>query len=249
LVGDHRQLGPIVQGRHPDPLAVTSLFEHAAGAYPPTLLRTTYRMNAGLAAFPSRLFYDGRLAPEPYVAEARFRHVAGGPYDELFDPERPAILALVSHEGHRTRCEPEARLVAGLVLDRIVRQKGNPRDIAVVSPFRAQLRLIRTFVRRGLDAAGFAGPLPVIDTVERIQGQERDLVIVSLVASDPDHLAGEAAAFFYSGNRLNVTITRARTKLIVVASPLAFTGLADVERFRRLKRELPAIDVSGLVQG
>ena len=90
----------------------------------------------------------------------------------------------------------------------------------------------------------------MIDTVERIQGQERELVVVSLVASDPDHLAGEAAAFFYSGNRLNVTITRARTKLIVVASPLAFTafpktsaGLADVERFRRLRRELPSVAV------
>jgi len=119
-----------------------------------------------------------------------------------------------------------------------------------VSPFRAQLRLIRTLVKRGLDAAGFAGALPVIDTVERIQGQERELVVVSLVASDPDHLAGDAAAFFYSGNRLNVTITRARTKLIVVASPLVFTafpktlaGLADVERFRRLRRELPSVAV------
>ena len=248
LLGDHRQLGPIVQGRHPDPLASTSLFEHAAAHRPPIALRTTYRMNAGINAFPSRTFYDGNLAPEAHVAAARFRHVPGGPYDELFDPERPAVLALLAHEGHRTRCELEARAVAGIVLDRIVRQGGNPRDIAVVSPFRAQLRLIRTYVQRGLDAAGRSSPRPVIDTVERIQGQERDMVVVSLVASDPEHLAGEAAAFFYSGNRLNVTMTRARTKLIVVASPLAFTafprtiaGLADVERFRRLRRELPSV--------
>ena len=252
LVGDHRQLGPIVQGQHADALAAKSLFEHLAVAYPPLLLRTTYRMNAGLNDFPSRIFYDGRLAPEDRVANARFPHVPGGPYDDLFDPERPAVLALVPHEGFRTRCPAEAKIVAGLVLDRIVRQRGDPDDIAVVSPFRAQLRLIRTLVRRGLDAAGISGPLPVIDTVERIQGQERELVVVSLVASDPDHLAGEAAAFFYSGNRLNVTITRARTKLIVVASPLAFTafpktlaGLADVERFRRLRRELPSVEVRG----
>jgi DNA replication ATP-dependent helicase Dna2 len=252
LVGDHRQLGPIVQGRHPDELATRSLFEHAAAAYPPMLLRTTYRMNDELTSFPSRVFYDGRLAPQERTARARFAHVPGGPYDDLFDPDLPAVLALVTHEGFRTRCEPEAEVVAGIVLDRIVRQKGNPLDIAVVSPFRAQLRLIRTLVRRGLDAAGFTGPLPVIDTVERIQGQERDLVVVSLVASDPDHLAGDAAAFFYSGNRLNVTITRARTKLIVVASPLAFEafpktleGLADVERFRRLRREWPSVVAHG----
>lgn len=248
LVGDHRQLGPIVQGRHPDPLAVRSVFEQLAGSYPPMLLRTTYRMNAGLNAFPSKVFYEGKLVSEARTAAARFRIVPGGPYDELFDPERPAVLALVDHEGFRTRCAPEARVVAGIVLDRIVRQAGDPGDIAVVSPFRAQLRLIRTLVRRGMDTAGFSGPLPVIDTVERIQGQERDLVVVSLVASDPDHLAGDAAAFFYSGNRLNVTITRARTKLIVVASPLAFTafpkalaGITDVERFRRLRREWPTV--------
>jgi DNA replication ATP-dependent helicase Dna2 len=174
----------------------------------------------------------------------------------LFDPDRPALLALIAHEGFRTRCEPEAQVVAGIVLDRIVRQRGDPGEVAVVSPFRAQLRLIRTLVRRGLDAAGVTGPLPVIDTVERIQGQERDLVVVSLVASDPDHLAGDAAAFFYSGNRLNVTITRARTKLIIVASPLAFAafpktlaGLADVERFRRLRRELPSVVVQPFARG
>ena len=252
LVGDHRQLGPIVQGRHPDPLAARSVFEHLAIAYPPALLKTTYRMNAGVNDFPSRVFYDGQLAPEARTARARFPHVPGGPYDELFDPERPAVLALVAHEGFRTRCLPEAQVVAGIVLDRIVRQRGDPGDIAVVSPFRAQLRLIRTLVKRGLDAAGVAAALPIIDTVERIQGQERELVVVSLVASDPDHLAGDAATFFYSGNRLNVTITRARTKLIVVASPLVFTafpktlaGLADVERFRRMRRELPSVDVPG----
>jgi DNA replication ATP-dependent helicase Dna2 len=252
LVGDHRQLGPIVQGCHPDPLASRSLFAHLAAAYTPALLRTTYRMNAGVNAFPSRVFYEGRLEPEERTARGRFPHVPGGPYDPLFDPERPAVLAFVEHEGFRTRCEPEARVVAGIVLDRIVRQRGDPGDIAVVSPYRAQLRLIRTLVKRGLAEAGITGPLPIIDTVERIQGQERELVVVSLVSSDPEHLAGDAAAFFYSGNRLNVTITRARTKLIVVASPLAFEafpktlpGLADVERFRRLRRELPSCVVEG----
>jgi DNA replication ATP-dependent helicase Dna2 len=251
LVGDHRQLGPIVQGRHDDPLATVSVFEHLAVSMPPALLRTTYRMNDGVNAFPSRTFYGGRLSPSAAAAGARFEFLPGGPWDDLFDPAVPAVLALVRHEGHRTRSEPEARLCVALALDRIVRQGGDPADLAIVSPYRAQLRLIRTLLRSGLSAAGYSGRLPVIDTVERIQGQERDLVVVSLVASDPEHLAGDHAAFFYSGNRLNVTLTRARTKLIVVASPLAFeayprdlAGLQDVERFRRLRRETPAIELS-----
>lgn len=256
LVGDHRQLGPILRGRHDDPLASASVFEHLVSSFPPVLLRTTYRMNAGINAFPSRVFYGGRLAPSDAAASARFSAVPGGPFDDLFDPDRPAVLALVGHEGFRTRSGPEADLVAALVVDRLVRQGGDPRELAVVSPYRAQLRAIRTRVRRGLAAADRAGALPVIDTVERMQGQERDLVIVSLAASDPEHLAGEAAAFFYAPRRLNVTITRARTKLIVVASPRAFEafprdlgGLADADRFRRLARELPAIDVTGRAGG
>ena len=247
LVGDHRQMGPIVQGRHDDPLAETSLFESVAAWRPPSLLRTTYRMNEGLAAFPSRAFYGGRLVPSDEAASGRFLGVPGGPFDALFDPERPAVLALVTHEGFRTRCPAEAEVVTRIVLDRLLRQKGNPRDVAVVSPYRAQLRLVRTLLRRGLDAVSWRGAFPVVDTVERIQGQERDLVVVSLVGSDPEYLAGEASEFFYSPNRLNVTITRARTKLIIVASPLAFEavpadlpGLQAVERFRRLRRELPA---------
>jgi len=249
LIGDHRQLGPIVQGRHPDALAGESLFAHVAPSYPPVLLATTYRMNDALNAFPSRTFYDGRLVASAATANARFSAVPGGPFDDVFDPDIPAVLAFVDHEGFRMRCPAEARLVADLVLDRIVRQRGDPRQIAVVSPFRAQLRLIRTLIRRGLEAAGARSALPVIDTVERIQGQERDLVVVSLAGSDPEYLGGDAASFFYAAPRLNVTLTRARTKLIVVGSPRAFEafpktlpGLADVERFRRLRRELPAVD-------
>ena len=251
LIGDHRQLGPIVQGRHADPLAGQSLFGHVAAAYPPVLLATTYRMNDALTAFPSRTFYGGRLVASAATARARFSAVPGGPFDDLFDPEVPAVLALIEHEGFRMRCPAEARVVADLVLDRIVRQRGDARQIAVVSPYRAQLRLIRTLIRRGLETAGSRSVLPVIDTVERIQGQERDLIVVSLAASDPDHLAGDAATFFYAAPRLNVTLTRARTKLIVVGSPRAFeafpksmSGLADVERFRRLRRELPSVDCS-----
>ena len=209
-------------------------------------------MNAGLNDFPSRVFYEGLLAPEARIATARFPHVPGGPYDDLFDPERPAVLALVPHEGFRIRCPAEAEVVAGIVLDRIVRQGGNPATSRWCRPSEPSCASSAPSSGAGSTPRATSGPLPVIDTVERIQGQERELVVVSLVASDPDHLAGDAAGFFYSGNRLNVTMTRARTKLIVVASPLAFTafpktlaGLADVERFRRLRRELPSVVVQG----
>ncbi len=60
-----------------------------------------------------------------------------------------------------------------------------------------------------------------MDTVERIQGQERDLVILSLVTSDID-FAAERADFYFQPNRLNVAITRARKKRIILGNPLLF---------------------------
>lgn len=256
LVGDHKQMGPIVQGRHDDDLAVTSLFEHLIPAEDESdlkperaLLRTTWRMNDGINAFPSRCFYGGQLEPHADAAARRFPLVPGGPFDDILDPGLPAVVATVHHEGFRTRCEPEARAVADLVADLLIRQRLAPGDVAVVSPFRAQIREIRTLLQRALRPAG--KELPVVDTVERIQGQEREAVVVSLAASDPEHLSGEQAAFFFSPNRLNVTLTRARTKLVLVASrhlfralPPAFDDLRNADLFRRLYRELPRVDLT-----
>jgi DNA replication ATP-dependent helicase Dna2 len=83
----------------------------------------------------------------------------------------------------------------------------------------------------------------VVDTVERIQGQERDLVILSLVTSDVD-FAAERADFYFQPNRLNVAITRARKKRIILGSPLLFETqpqdpalLPWVHLFRKLYEE------------
>ena len=196
-------------GDHEDPIAEVSVFEHLAETYAPVPLRTTYRMNSGINAFPSKTFYDGGLTPSTEAGARRFPAVPGGDYDAIFDPEVPALLVEVAHEGHRTRCDAEARVVSALASDLLGRQGFDPREFAIVSPYRAQLRAIRSRLRREVE-----GPLPVIDTVERIQGQERECVIVSLAASDPDWLAGEQAEFFYSPNRLNVTLTRAGQVLL-----------------------------------
>lgn len=258
FVGDHRQLGPIVVADHEDETAGLSIFAHLAGEspaaalrqYEPTLLRRTYRMNAGINVFPNARFYGGELSAEGESAARRFVFRPGGPLDDLFDPECPAIIASIAHEGHRTRCLPEARLVADLLTDFLVRQ-GRPLDeIAVVTPFRAQIRAIRNLLHERLGTRATRAELPVIDTVERIQGQEREAVIVSLACSEPEYAAREAA-FFFSPNRLNVTLTRARTKLIIAMSPRliealpsALEDLAHSSLFARLYRELPKVDLS-----
>lgn len=238
---------------------VTDVPLAVAPRYPSTLLRLTYRMNEAITRFPSRHFYEGALRASDGTASRRFEPRGRGPYDDLWDPDRPALMATIDHEGWRRRCPPEAAFAAALLEDFLVRQGKAPEEIAVVTPYRAQIRAIRDRVHRRLanepDERTSPTPvalrrLPLIDTVERMQGQEREVVIVSLVCSEPEY-AAEEANFFFSPNRLNVTLTRARTKLIVLASPRLFESLPrsleNLRRaslFARLYRELPRIDVS-----
>jgi len=92
----------------------------------------------------------------------------------------------------------------------------------------------------------------VVDTVERIQGQEREAVIVSLAAGDPDSLR-DRSKFFFSANRLNVALSRARTKAVLVASDGAFRALpmdpeslAVASLFKDLRAALPEVDLTAV---
>lgn len=243
--GDDRQLGPVVTGEHDGALA-PSIFAHLREAAPPVMLEETWRMNEAICAFPSTQFYGGRLIPAQGVGARRlFLPHAGNPaLDEALAPEPPALLISIEHEGYQTFCLPEVRASADLAEDLLRRGLGAG-NLAVVSPFRVQNREIQRELARRLPGGA---TLPVIDTVERIQGQEREAVIVSLACSDPDALRRDAS-FFFSSNRLNVTLTRARTKLIVIGSPhllrtfpRTHEGLAQVDLFHRLFQELPRLD-------
>ena len=112
----------------------------------------------------------------------------------------------------------------------------------MLAPFRAQVRLCRSALQRhGVPAEEDI----VVDTVERMQGQEREVVVISLAVGDPDTLSSRAA-FFFSTNRLNVAMSRARSKVILVASEGAFRGLPmdpnslrAASLFKSLFRTLP----------
>jgi DNA replication ATP-dependent helicase Dna2 len=112
-------------------------------------------------------------------------------------------------------------------------------EIGIVTPFRAQSREIRTLLRRAVPDP-VARQQIVVDTVERMQGQERDVIIVSLTTSNPV-FAAEIADFFFQPERLNVAITRPRVKLIIVGSralretaPVDLDQQLAVERFNDL---------------
>jgi DNA replication ATP-dependent helicase/nuclease Dna2 len=112
----------------------------------------------------------------------------------------------------------EAEIAVGIVAG-CLNAGLNARDIAVVTPFRRQAVLIRNLLSERLRRQD---PLPVVDTVERVQGLTVEVIIVSMCATEPSYVAS-IAGFLFSPNRTNVAVSRARTKAIVLSSPDVFS--------------------------
>ena len=96
---------------------------------------------------------------------------------------------------------------------------------ALISPHRAQNDAIAGCLSELSGKS--ADDLPLIDTVDRIQGAERDVILFGFTCSDPDHILSE---FLNNPNRFNVAMTRARKKLIIVGSKTFFSAIAQTEK-------------------
>lgn len=225
--GDRQQLPPVSM-RPVDDAAEDSVFSQLAARGDHTMLETSYRMNDPLVRWPSENFYQGRLKAHRTNSAHRFQLRSEPRRLDLLGPEPAMVSVVVNHEGNRAYSDEEADEIAALIGEML---EGGlpPEEIGVVAPFRAQAARIRSLLR----FKRFAG-LPeisklTVDTVERFQGQEREAMIVSFVVSE-DAFMDRIGAFLTYPQRLNVTVTRARTKVLLVHSP----------RFRRwLERNAP----------
>jgi len=195
-----------------------------------TTLEVTYRLNEELSRWPSENFYEGRLIPA-ISARARRLDWAAPPgsaawCDEALRPEHPLVWVAGRDRRARTWNDEETSRAAELV--RAAKRGGVPPEkMAVVTPYRRQSRLIRR--RLETLAPGDSWRTCLIDTVERMQGQEREFILLSLCAADPDWIRWQAE-FVFDPRRLNVAATRARTKLILLAGEsLLETPLEDTE--------------------
>ena len=175
FIGDERQLPPVSSLRSKN--GNTSIFGYLSGRGTETMLTTTYRMNDVLSRWPSREFYDGRLVPDPKTAARRLElRETDGVWDHVLDPDEPAIFIDLGHRGNTTRSHKEAETITELIQSLLY--AGVPAgQIGVVVPYRAQGRLIRSQLRESLGNDPLAREI-VVDTVERMQGQEREVILV-----------------------------------------------------------------------
>lgn len=215
FIGDQRQLPPVLLSRSVLSKESHSVFSRLASdeAEHLVMLEKTYRMNRWLTDWPSRTFYGGALQAAGKNRERTLRlSEIPARFSAVLDGNSPAIFIPTPDATARTKNWREAELVADICEAIVI--GGLPlKEIGIVSPYRAQGRTIRKLLARrfGRDTARQV----VADTVERMQGQERELIILSLATGDVGFLSA-VAEFFFQPERLNVSITRAMTKLIVI---------------------------------
>lgn len=216
FIGDHKQMPPVVVAQHRDEQVTKSIFESLFPHAPGTMLNITYRMNQAINDFPSKQFYQGNLQAASSCANNQITlNDTPERFKAILNPQRPSVFVDLNHEKRGMRSAEEAVLSAQLVKDLIAGGIA-PQEIAIIAPYRAQGRLIREEIRKLTNGQQWLENI-VVDTVERIQGQERDVIIISLTTSDPTHAANRAD-FFFQPNRLNVALTRPRQKRIVIGS-------------------------------
>ena len=238
LAGDHQQLPPTV--KCPEALRGglgCTLMELIARTKPGAvrLLTVQYRMNETLMRFSSEWFYEGKLTAAPEVAhrspfdewdtplvwvdssevEAQ-PDASAGASDTL--PVRQTVREQFVGASYGRINKEEAALTLKALTD-YVRRMGRHRlldervDFGIISPYRAQVQYLRGLVKR----ADYLRPLRrqiTVNTVDAFQGQERDVVLVSLVRANETGQIG----FLSDLRRMNVAITRARFKLIILGS-------------------------------
>ena len=225
LAGDHHQLPPTVKSEKAAREGLReTLFEKCIQRQPDTarMLTMQYRMHAHIMGFSSEKFYGGQLVPHPSV-----RHADLAAYDPRFAFDLPVeFIDTAGCEYHEVAI-PESRSTANpeeahLLLERLAQlletcdptdHDQRPLTIGVIAPYRAQINYLKDAIE---DSAVLNDLLLQrrlsVGTVDSFQGQERDIIAITLTRSNPQGEIG----FLSDIRRMNVGMTRARRKLLLV---------------------------------
>ncbi len=275
LVGDEKQLPPLVLNKEAGRQGLAeSLFsrlkrldeeaprEDARAVSACVPLRVQYRMHETISKFASRTFYSDRLLAHYAVARRRLNLLQALPGSV---PTRGAVLQALRADlpvvfldvrGQASKAEvkmsnAEARAVREVIAGLLARGVGED-EIGVIAPYRAQVANLRRYMFSDDDASGWSA-LPVetplsIDTVDRFQGGERPVIIISFATSVTPPAGSQLRDHLTNEQRLNVALTRAQRKLILVGNVGALEELAIFKQLLSYCRELRTLFAYGFDQ-
>lgn len=219
LIGDQMQLSQPIQGSHPGESGSSALDYLLRGsstvpADRGIFLDTTWRLHPDICGFISHAVYDGRLKAHSDNANQSLIMQPGSHLDLR---ENGICFVQVEHTGCSQMCEPEGEKIRELFTSLLKQEyrdrngKTHPmtvENILVISPYNVQVNYLKSI-------------LPTqarVGTVDKFQGQEAEVVLVSMATSGVDELPRDIE-FLFSRNRLNVAVSRARSLAVILASP------------------------------
>jgi ATP-dependent RNA/DNA helicase IGHMBP2 len=197
-------------------------------------LERQYRMHEAIMDFSSREFYDGALTADASVSKHLLKGLSNVKADGL--DETPVVFLDTAGLGYEEEIEegtesrynaPEAKLVM-TELGRLLKAGILPDDIAIISPYSAQVKLLTGMVLGDKGEPDGMASLE-IDSVDAFQGREKEAVIVSLVRSNREGKLG----FLTDTRRMNVAMTRAKRKLIMIGDSATLSNHAFYEDLLR----------------
>ena len=217
LAGDHQQLPPTIKCIEAERGGLgRTLLQKVAERWPQTvsLLTIQYRMHEAIMRFSSDWFYEGKLKAAPEVSHRGILQW-DSPITWIDTAEQEVTEELNTETQSRIN-RPEAELlitqlkayIEKITKERILEERI---DFGIISPYKAQVYYLRSLVKRD----PFFKPLRsliTIHTVDGFQGQERDVILISLVRANAEGKIG----FLNDLRRMNVAMTRARMKLIIL---------------------------------
>ena len=228
LFGDDQQMPPVFSSDVSENSYALSIFAQLRKVVPDAIrmLEITYRLNSELCRSIAKAFYDssGNISLRPSIQagsrtfRAAFSADSSDPFQNSVLRSDHSLVWVCVPETIGLQHNPKEALIAAQLISFCLHHGLDASEVAVVTPFRRQAMLIRNLLGSALEKDAL---LPIIDTVERVQGATVEMVVVSLCASQPDYVAS-LAGFLFSPNRMNVAISRARTKAIILASPDIF---------------------------
>lgn len=203
MAGDPFQLPPTVKSQEAERrgLSVTLLEKAIKRNTSVYLLRTQYRMNKDIMEFSNRKFYDGKLEAHESVADW---HMSSSPLVLEFIDTAGCGFEEKTGENSESRCNPDEVKIIRTHFDQLFQDVRDEFSVGIISPYRAQVELLQDEFPQVKNVS--------VNTVDSFQGQERDVIYISLVRSNEKSEIG----FLRDYRRMNVAMTRARKKLVIV---------------------------------